>query len=347
MRPRTLLISLQGIGNNLLALPLASALARGDGEPVAMLVRSPRAAPLLALKSCVGEVFVLQDAPYKDSAGRFTLIRRLRKARFRRAVFAYPSGRRSALIALAAGIPRRIGLSHWALGMAAKAFTHSREAVHGRHDLEQNMIIAELAETRIELEKDWPPLRPGMGSIKRAEDFLADSDFPTGPFLGLHPGSDSKFIEKRWPEAHFARLVEEIHRRRKIAAICFDGPAEAGAGKRIAHLAKTPVLAMDGWGDLRDALGMLHFCDLFVSNDSGLMNLAAAAGIPTLGLFGPSLVSRTRPWGEPNRVLSARRSCVPCYDMEVFPGCLHRLCPCMEDIAPSDAARVLMEMIAE
>jgi ADP-heptose:LPS heptosyltransferase len=50
-------------------------------------------------------------------------------------------------------------------------------------------------------------------------------------------------------------------------------------------------------GDLLTAAGCLERADFFVGNDSGLMHLAAAAGTPTLGLFGPSPEARYRPWG--------------------------------------------------
>src|SRR3546814_1399104 len=50
-------------------------------------------------------------------------------------------------------------------------------------------------------------------------------------------------------------------------------------------------------GDLLTAAACLERADFFVGNDSGLMHLAAAAGTPTLGLFGPSPEARYRPWG--------------------------------------------------
>ncbi len=344
----TLVISQQGIGNNLLALPIADAILRQSGRPVTMMVKSPRAASVLLLKESVGDVIAAGSRDFRGIAGFARLVSLLRRRKFDRAVFAYPSGRRSMMIALAAGIPQRIGLAHWAMGGAKAFFTRSEQAVHGRHDLEQNVTIARLADAEIDLSTDWPALKTSWGNLKGAGEFLEKSGFKADTrYLGIHPGCNADFIEKRWPEGHFAKAAEIIYRKRRLAGVVFDGPAEAGAGKRIAHICKTPILPMDGWGDMLDALGMLAYCDLFLSNDSGLMNLAAASGVPTVALFGPSAASRTRPYGAMCKALIAQRPCAPCYDMEVFPGCIHPDHPCMRDIDPKEAARVALEIFTK
>ncbi|MED6311825.1 MAG: glycosyltransferase family 9 protein, partial [Pseudomonadota bacterium] len=52
-----------------------------------------------------------------------------------------------------------------------------------------------------------------------------------------------------------------------------------------------------GVGDLSDVAHLLSRCDFFVGNDSGLMHMSAALGVPTLGLFGPSRTEQYAPWG--------------------------------------------------
>jgi lipopolysaccharide heptosyltransferase II len=345
---KTLIISQQGIGNNLLALPLADAIYRQSGQPVVMLIKSPRAAPLLLLKESVSEVIAASDDHYRGPLGSAKLILELRRRRFDRAIFAYPSGRRSMLIATAAGIRERIGLVHRATGVAGALLTISEQARPDCHDLEQNVEIARMAGADIDLGADWPTLKPSWGNMKAAAKFIKDSGLPTDTrYLGIHPGSDADFLEKRWPEDCFAAAASEIYRKRRLAGIVFDGPAEAGSGKRIAHICKTPVLPMDGWGDMPSALGMLAFCDIFLSNDSGLMNLAAAAGVPTVAVFGPSDASRTRPYGHMCRTIIAQRPCVPCYDMKVFPGCLYPDHPCMLDISPAEVAKTALEIFTK
>jgi glycosyltransferase involved in cell wall biosynthesis len=101
----------------------------------------------------------------------------------------------------------------------------------------------------------------------------------------------------------------------------------------VARAASSPVHALDGWGDLGDAWGLLAACDLFVSNDSGLMNLAAASGLPTVAVFGPSEAHRTRPFGPRGRAVITDRPCAPCYGLGRFAGCPHEYDPCLAEIA--------------
>jgi ADP-heptose:LPS heptosyltransferase len=118
------------------------------------------------------------------------------------------------------------------------------------------------------------------------------------PLLAVAPTAN--WGGKRWPAERFAELVQRL-----------TAPGGAMAGARVAVFGAAheradalPVLAatedpldLVGDNDLLDIFALLGHCRLFIGNDSGLMHLAATAGIPTLGLFGPSAEWRYRPWG--------------------------------------------------
>ncbi|MCL4233134.1 MAG: glycosyltransferase family 9 protein [Deltaproteobacteria bacterium] len=345
-RARTLVVSLQGIGNNLLALPLVSALARADGRAVAMLTASPRSLDLLRLRSDVGDVIAIDEKSYREVGGRLRMIRELRSRRFDRVVLAHPAGSRAAALGALSGARERVALVSPRMSWGARFLTHGRSYVQGLHDLEHNEWLAEMCDAHIDLARDWPPLDPALGDVDGARAFLADRGFdPDARYVGLHTGCDGDFAEKRWPEFSFAGLARSLYGRTGRIAIVFDGPAEAGSGVRVAHLAGTPVVAMDGWGGLIQALGMLAFCDVFVSNDSGLMNLATAAGVPCVAIFGPSEVARTRPWGPRHRAIRAARACVPCYHLGPWTGCIHPNRPCLEDIPVDMVVRAALDLL--
>ena len=133
-----------------------------------------------------------------------------------------------------------------------------------------------------------------------------------GPVLAVGPAAN--WSGKQWRPDRFAELA-----RRLTAA---GGPL---AGARVAVLAApheraqaAPVLAaldparrvdLVAVGDLGIVAACLARCGAFVGNDSGLMHLAAAAGVPTLGLFGPSQDRRYAPWGPHCAVVRTVESC--------------------------------------
>jgi ADP-heptose:LPS heptosyltransferase len=122
---------------------------------------------------------------------------------------------------------------------------------------------------------------------------------PEGPpLIGLGPTAN--WSGKVWPPGRFVELYQ------RLAAEALPGARPvifAGPGEQEAALARPVLAALPGAIDLAgrltlpEAAACLARLDLFIGNDSGLMHLAAAAGTPTLGLFGPSPVDEYAPAG--------------------------------------------------
>ena len=145
-----------------------------------------------------------------------------------------------------------------------------------------------------------PPPSPRLWTAPAHERVAASLLPPGSPVLAIGPAANWR--GKQWRAARFAELA-----RRLTAA---NGPF---AGARIAVMAAahertqaTPLLAaipagraidLVGRTDLLTAAALLRRCALFIGNDTGLMHVAAAAGAPTLGLFGPSPAEQYAPWG--------------------------------------------------
>ncbi len=345
MAERTLIVSLQGIGNALLALPLARA-AHEAGGKVDLLTLSPRAVAVLSAAPFLGEVIAAGDPQYAGPAGKLRLVRELRRRNYDRALFSFPSGANSYRLARAAGIPARVGHRYPQVGRAWRHLTDALPQMQRAHDLDHNLALAKHLGLPHDPASLWPVFTPPARLQDKARNFLVEHGFdPLKLYLGLHPGCDGQWVEKRWPESHFARLAELAYEKYGVSAIVLDGPAEPGTGKKIARLAKTPVLALDGWGDLADAWGMLYCCEVLVSNDSGLMNLAAASDLPTVAVFGPSEVHRTRPYGPRGRAVRTDRACAPCYGLGPYPGCPFPHSHCLGAIKPERVLAAVTEVL--
>lgn len=331
------LFSLQGIGNALLALPLAAALkSRWPDAKLTLLVISRRLGNVCIEHPAIDEVMF---------AGKSHLqtLRTLRSARFDLAVFSFPSAWRSHLFARLAQIPERAG--HLIPQRRAFGLTTAVEMIPNAHDLDQNFALAKALGARGDLENFWPPLFDiPERFVHNARAYLESQGLdPDGRYLGIHTGSDSRYPEKRYPPEKFAEVARIVYEKTGLPAIVFDGPAEPGTGMQVAKATSTPVHALAGWGDMTNAWGLMKFCDLFVSNDSGLMNLASAAGLPTVGIFGPSLVYRARPYrGE---FVKSDWACSPCYTLNHFSGCVSPDGFCLDHLPPEQVAMAAMKVL--
>ncbi len=132
-----------------------------------------------------------------------------------------------------------------------------------------------------------------------------------GPVLAL--GASANWPGKAWPAARFAELARRLTAADGILpearVAVLGGPGERdAAGPLIASIPEARCLDLVGGVDLATAAACLARATLFVGNDSGLMHIAAAMDISTLGLFGPSPEALYAPWGENAASVRGRRT---------------------------------------
>jgi heptosyltransferase-2 len=114
--------------------------------------------------------------------------------------------------------------------------------------------------------------------------------------VGIHPGSSKKLSYKRWPVEYFAELVDCLYCDYDLQPILFGGPDEQTLAQNIkAHLKTSKVVSLVGILDIRHTAACIAACDYFISNDSGLMHIAAAVRTPQIALFGPTITTKNAP----------------------------------------------------
>ncbi|GAB0119086.1 glycosyltransferase family 9 protein [Acidisoma sp. 7E03] len=126
------------------------------------------------------------------------------------------------------------------------------------------------------------------------------------PLIGLGPTAN--WAGKVWPPERFIALFKHLAETALPGArpVIFAGPGDAEAALARPVIEALPeAIDLGGQLTLGEAAACLARLDLFVGNDSGLMHLAAAAGTPTLGLFGPSPVDEYAPAGRRTAVAVA------------------------------------------
>jgi len=152
-----------------------------------------------------------------------------------------------------------------------------------------------------------PRLHAGAEAKAQAERLI-----PGGkPVLAIGPSAN--WGGKQWPADRFAAAAAALTAPGAVldgAAIAVFGAANerAAIDAFIAALPPRTIIDVAGSIDLPTAYACLERCDFYLGNDSGLMHMAAAAGIPTLGLFGPSSEILYGPMGQWCRALRGPRS---------------------------------------
>lgn len=170
-----------------------------------------------------------------------------------------------------------------------------------------------------------------------------------GPLVALHPGASKP--PRAWHSDRFANLAAALHSRGGARFVILAGPGE----EALVH-AVTLGLPADAWtatppeSGLRLSAALLERSALFVGNDSGPMHLAAALGVPTLGIFGPGRTANTAPVGGrgPVAVLSRDYPCSPCrqaFFTECSPAPSGKPF-CLEEITPDEVTRAALDLLA-
>lgn len=140
------------------------------------------------------------------------------------------------------------------------------------------------------------------------------------PVMALAPGSGAR--EKNWPVASFRAVAEWWRQHTCGAVVVILGPVEEERGDYSALCAGAVVARNLNLGELS---ALLARTELYLGNDSGVSHLAAALGVVTAVLFGPSNVSRWSPQGKNVTVLTQNTECSPC-TVSTMKSCPHRKC---------------------
>ena len=164
--------------------------------------------------------------------------------------------------------------------------------------------LAILMETK-HLPLPWiPVLKKDMKKISK--DFLKLKN-------SIAIGASANWPAKIWPSKNFVKLIhmflKEKQFGKKKSIVFFGSSKDLKNIKKITkHLKKFKVKNLCGKLNLIEVAAHLKKCKIFIGNDSGLMHIASASGIPTLGLFGPSLESRYAPKGNNSYYIRTKKT---------------------------------------
>ncbi len=315
------------VGDMIMAGSLFRLLKEEDPKAHLTVVAPPSTAALLTFMADVDRIEKLPVQSGEAAlAKRWRLGRSLAHAGIERAIV-LPRSWKAALLPYAARIPRRVGYAgepRWPLLNDRRPF--DRRAIP--RTVDRFLALARprgaaIPEVTPELQFEVPRELLQLTLEK------SGLTVPEEPLLALCPGA-AYGPAKRWPAEHFAAVAAAWAQQGGRIWV-FGQPADADAGAAISAAAPAAVSDLTGKTGLAEAVTLLSLADRVVSNDSGLMHVAAALAKPLVALYGSSAADETPPLSPSAQVLEIDLPCRPCHK---------RVCPlghlqCLNDLSPA------------
>ncbi len=252
----------------------------------------------------------------------------------------------SAVLAWLARIPNRIGYAAEGRGpLLTRRVPRPGPARSTRRVAEYGVLAGAAG---LSVRSEIPTLAALPEEAARAEALLGERGLGRHPYLVVAPGA-SYGPAKQWGPERFAEAASSVARSRGLAIVVVGAPEDRGAtgavARAVAHAGPSPgtrAAAVDlaGATTLGALIGVLAGAKAVISNDSGVMHVAAALRRPTVGIFGSTSPVWTSASSEWVANLYAAYPCSPCY---------RRTCPigygCLRSIGSDEAGRALDRLL--
>ncbi len=337
---RVLLIAPNWIGDAVMAQPLLALLARRWPSATFDAVAAPHIAPVIQAMPEIHSVLTLPLVRGTlQLRSRWQLAATLRERRYDRC-YVLPNSFKTAITPWLARIPIRIGHR----GEARYGLLNRRldaGSSKARLMVEHYAMLAQEPGQPLPNRLPDPVLRPDPAiseQVRRTHLAQVGSHY-----LVLCPGAEYG-PAKRWPTRHFAALVRLASRHwPDTTVVCLGAGKDRGLATEIRTLSAQPVLNLAGDTQLDEAIAIIAMARGVVSNDSGLMHVAAALGRPLVAVFGSSDPRHTPPLSPNAKVQWLHLSCSPCFA---------RTCPmghtnCLNQIEPAHVMSALEQSMRE
>jgi heptosyltransferase-2 len=239
--------------------------------------------------------------------------------------YVLPNSFKSALIPYFAGIQRRTGF----IGEQRFMVLNDRRKLDKEHLPLMVERYAFLANEKTDKTK-FPTLHPRFNEDEKIKEQIKNKYgiSSENPIVCLCPGAEYG-PAKQWPKEYFSTTARDLGVR-NLTVIILGSKKDESIGKHIEKHGGKNIKNLCGSTSLKEAISIIGFSDLVITNDSGLMHISAAHDTPTIAIFGSSSTAFTPPLSEKAMVLEETMSCRPCFQRKCPLGhtdCLNRIRP--------------------
>jgi heptosyltransferase II len=282
-----------------------------EGAKLSVLVRDDLASFFRGMR-WIDEVIPYAAGQARRSRfGRWRITRKIRRRRFDLAV-TFADDFESALWLALARVPLRAGYATNGRGLllthnvrpAADALENHQ--VHYWLEMLRNALgIAPIAHLQDHI------LEVDGRSVRKMEAWLtASNPKRDSPLLAIAPTAETPARE--WQPERYAALIDLLAKRHGAQCVLIGAQSERAKCEQIAARSRSAPIIAAASHVLSELMALLSLCDGFVGNDSGVTSLAAALGLPTVGIFGSTDPARTAPMGATATFAYHQIECNPC-----------------------------------
>jgi len=338
---KILIRSTNWIGDAIMTTPAVRTIRQNFPAAEITLLALPWVTDVFRASSRVDRILPYErEGRHAGLRGKLALAAELRGERFDAAIL-LQNAFEAAFISLLAGVPIRAGystdgrgllLTH---GVKRTAEIKNRHQVHYYQEMLRGLGCVPGADD-LELKV------PEEGELW-ATDFLREAGLEGRKIIGLNPGA-SYGPAKRWPSEKFALLAGQLHGSPDTVLLLFGTDADMEVTMQIKESCgdSSRVINLAGRTTLAQAMGLISRCHAFVTNDSGLMHVAAALASPTVAIFGSTNPVTTGPFSDKTSVVRFEIACSPCLETH----CPKKHFQCMEGIVVDDVLHAVQQHLA-
>lgn len=329
------------VGDAVMTLPALEAVRENfPGSGITVLAR-PWVVPLVENHPAVDAALPFTKSrgyPW-DLAETLRMARQIRQGAFDLAIL-FQNAFEAAFLVRVGGVKYRVGYNTQGRGLLLSHSVIKDEEITREHQVEYYLSI--LRAMGWEAKSRDPVLHVGQKALDSATALLASNEIGKDGFLlGLSPGAIYG-PAKRWPEERFAAVGDRAAKEWGAKVLVFGSTGEQDVCRAVVRSMHEDALDLSGKTSLGEALALIKKCDFFVTNDSGLMHVAAALEVPLVAVFGSTDAVATGPRGNKSRVVQCDTDCAPCLKPE---------CPddfrCMLDIEADEVWQAMENLRSE
>lgn len=343
--PQKILIrSTNWIGDAIMTTPAVRTIRENFPDSEITMLVHPWVSDVFRFSPRVDQIILYEKkGRHRGIRGFLQLAAELREKQFDCAIL-LQNAFEAALLTLLAGIPVRGGYTTDGRGLLLTHGVRKINELNKKHEVNYYQRIMQglgctPAPTELEL------YVPGdqIDQAKRKISQYIGNTAGRVPVIGFNPGA-AFGPAKRWPAEKFADLADRLAQKTHAVFLLFGSTADketAATIKNLATMAAPQIIDLTGITTLIEAMALIGECDVFVTNDSGLMHVAAALHTPLVAIFGSTDHIATGPFSDNAEVIRRPLPCSPCKKSQ----CPEKHFRCMRLIDSKEVCSAVLHML--